>query len=90
MWTTPSGDPRPTDSSSRAAVRDRNSEAPIGGADAVQAAHGAAAKEAPAAPEVKDIAKLDGGVTIEEVYEPFLIQEGYIKRTSRGRELSFS
>ena len=24
--------------------------------------------------------------TIEEVYEPFLIQEGYIKRNSRGRE----
>ncbi|HQL65826.1 MAG TPA: Holliday junction DNA helicase RuvB C-terminal domain-containing protein, partial [bacterium] len=24
--------------------------------------------------------------TIEEVYEPFLIQEGYIVRTSRGRE----
>lgn len=24
--------------------------------------------------------------TLEEVYEPFLIQEGYIKRTSRGRE----
>lgn len=24
--------------------------------------------------------------TIEEVYEPFLIQEGYIKRTPRGRE----
>ena len=24
--------------------------------------------------------------TIEEVYEPFLIQEGYIKRTARGRE----
>ena len=24
--------------------------------------------------------------TIEEVYEPFLIQEGYVKRTSRGRE----
>ncbi|MBW3546067.1 MAG: Holliday junction branch migration DNA helicase RuvB, partial [Bacteroidetes bacterium] len=24
--------------------------------------------------------------TIEEVYEPFLIQEGYIKRTSRGRQ----
>lgn len=24
--------------------------------------------------------------TIEEVYEPFLIKEGYIKRTSRGRE----
>jgi len=26
------------------------------------------------------------GETIEEVYEPFLIQEGYLKRTSRGRE----
>ncbi|AWW30537.1 Holliday junction branch migration DNA helicase RuvB [Echinicola strongylocentroti] len=25
------------------------------------------------------------GETIEEVYEPFLIQEGYLKRTSRGR-----
>lgn len=24
--------------------------------------------------------------TIEEVYEPYLIQEGYLKRTSRGRE----
>jgi Holliday junction DNA helicase RuvB len=24
--------------------------------------------------------------TLEEVYEPFLIQEGFIKRTSRGRE----
>ena len=24
--------------------------------------------------------------TIEEVYEPFLIMEGYLKRTSRGRE----
>ena len=23
--------------------------------------------------------------TIEEVYEPFLIKEGYLKRTSRGR-----
>ena len=27
----------------------------------------------------------DGG-TVEEVYEPFLIQEGFIKRTPRGRE----
>jgi holliday junction DNA helicase RuvB len=26
------------------------------------------------------------GETIEEVYEPFLIQEGYLKRTARGRE----
>jgi Holliday junction DNA helicase RuvB len=24
--------------------------------------------------------------TIEEVYEPFLIQEGYMSRTPRGRE----
>jgi Holliday junction DNA helicase RuvB len=24
--------------------------------------------------------------TIEEVYEPYLIQEGFIKRTPRGRE----
>ena len=24
--------------------------------------------------------------TIEEVYEPFLIQEGYLMRTSRGRQ----
>jgi Holliday junction DNA helicase RuvB len=24
--------------------------------------------------------------TIEEVYEPFLIQEGFLMRTSRGRE----
>jgi holliday junction DNA helicase RuvB len=26
------------------------------------------------------------GGTIEEVYEPFLIQEGYLMRTPRGRE----
>jgi len=26
--------------------------------------------------------------TIEEVYEPFLIKEGFIKRTSRGREVT--
>jgi Holliday junction DNA helicase RuvB len=26
--------------------------------------------------------------TIEEVYEPFLIKEGYIKRTARGREIT--
>ncbi|MFW6327975.1 MAG: Holliday junction branch migration DNA helicase RuvB, partial [Bacteroidota bacterium] len=26
--------------------------------------------------------------TIEEVYEPFLIQEGFIKRTPRGREIT--
>ena len=24
--------------------------------------------------------------TIEEVYEPFLIQEGFLRRTARGRE----
>ncbi|SFB83810.1 holliday junction DNA helicase RuvB [Flexibacter flexilis DSM 6793] len=28
------------------------------------------------------------GETIEEVYEPFLIQEGFIKRTQRGREVT--
>lgn len=27
-------------------------------------------------------------VTIEEVYEPFLIQEGFLKRTPRGREVT--
>ena len=26
--------------------------------------------------------------TIEEVYEPFLIQEGFLKRTPRGREVT--
>ena len=26
------------------------------------------------------------GETIEEVYEPYLIQEGYLKRTARGRQ----
>lgn len=29
----------------------------------------------------------DGG-TLEEVYEPFLIQEGYLMRTARGREVT--
>ena len=26
--------------------------------------------------------------TIEEVYEPFLIKEGFLKRTPRGREVT--
>ncbi|MDE6135158.1 MAG: Holliday junction branch migration DNA helicase RuvB, partial [Muribaculaceae bacterium] len=26
--------------------------------------------------------------TIEEVYEPFLIKEGFVKRTPRGREVT--
>jgi len=26
--------------------------------------------------------------TIEEVYEPYLIQEGFLKRTPRGREVT--
>jgi holliday junction DNA helicase RuvB len=30
----------------------------------------------------------DEAETIEEVYEPFLIQEGYLKRTPRGREVT--
>ncbi len=28
--------------------------------------------------------------TIKKVYEPFLIQEGYLKRTARGREATES
>ncbi|GAG85561.1 unnamed protein product, partial [marine sediment metagenome] len=28
----------------------------------------------------------EDGQTIEEVFEPFLIMEGFIKRTPRGRE----
>jgi len=31
----------------------------------------------------------DDSGTLEEVYEPFLIKEGYIKRTQRGREVTF-
>lgn len=30
----------------------------------------------------------EDGVTIEEVYEPFLIKEGFMKRTPRGREVT--
>jgi Holliday junction DNA helicase RuvB len=30
----------------------------------------------------------ENGETIEEVYEPFLIQEGFIIRTPRGREVT--
>ena len=30
----------------------------------------------------------EDGSTIEEVYEPFLIKEGYIKRTPRGRQVT--
>jgi Holliday junction DNA helicase RuvB len=30
----------------------------------------------------------DDAGTIEEVYEPYLIKEGYIKRTPRGREVT--
>lgn len=30
----------------------------------------------------------DEAETIEELYEPYLIQEGYLKRTSRGREVT--
>ena len=29
---------------------------------------------------------ISDGETIEEVYEPFLIQEGFLMRTPRGRE----
>ena len=39
---------------------------------------------------VKTIAVIVGEEedTIEDVYEPFLIQEGYILKTPRGRQLS--
>ena len=30
----------------------------------------------------------ESGETIEEVYEPFLIQEGFLQRTPRGREVT--
>jgi Holliday junction DNA helicase RuvB len=30
----------------------------------------------------------ENGETIEEVYEPFLIQEGFLMRTPRGREVT--
>ena len=32
----------------------------------------------------------ENGETIEEVYEPFLIQEGFIMRTPRGREVAYT
>mgnify|MGYP000874595596 CR=1 FL=1 len=32
--------------------------------------------------------KETGVQTLEEVYEPFLIKEGFIKRTPRGREVT--
>jgi Holliday junction DNA helicase RuvB len=28
--------------------------------------------------------------TLEEVYEPFMIQEGFIQRTPRGREVTYN
>ena len=34
----------------------------------------------------KTIESSEEAETIEEVYEPFLIMEGYIKRTTRGRQ----
>lgn len=34
------------------------------------------------------VAVSEEGNTIEEVYEPFLIQQGYLKRTPRGREVT--
>ena len=32
--------------------------------------------------------KRENGETLEEVYEPFLIQQGFIVRTPRGREVT--
>ena len=37
---------------------------------------------------VRDFAQVKGNGRIEEVYEPFLIKEGFIKRTPRGREVT--
>jgi Holliday junction DNA helicase RuvB len=34
------------------------------------------------------VAVSEDSTTIEEVYEPFLIQQGYLKRTPRGREVT--
>jgi Holliday junction DNA helicase RuvB len=34
------------------------------------------------------VAVSEEGQTIEEVYEPYLIQQGYLKRTPRGREVT--
>jgi len=31
----------------------------------------------------------ENGETIEEVYEPYLVQQGYVRRTSQGREATF-
>ena len=39
----------------------------------------------PVGVESLSVAISEDPVTIEEVYEPYLIKEGYIQRTSRGR-----
>ena len=38
--------------------------------------------------EVQATAVSESSETIEEVYEPFLIQQGFIIRTPRGREVT--
>ena len=35
--------------------------------------------------ESLSVAISEDAVTVEEVYEPYLIKEGYVQRTSRGR-----
>ena len=39
----------------------------------------------PVGVESLSVAISEDSVTIEEVYEPYLIKEGYIQRTTRGR-----
>ena len=38
--------------------------------------------------DIKQTYKTIASHTIEEVYEPFLIQQGFIMRTPRGREVT--
>ena len=37
---------------------------------------------------IETMGKINQLGTLEEVYEPFLIMEGFIKRTPRGREVT--
>ena len=39
----------------------------------------------PVGVESLSVAISEDSVTIEEVYEPYLIKEGYLQRTTRGR-----
>lgn len=45
-------------------------------------------KEGPVRLSTLATAVSESSETLEEVYEPFLIQEGFITRTPRGREVT--